>query len=211
MKSVCATGSKLSGQSPAQALRAAQLEFLKNARASGKRANPYYWGAFVHTGVFRQRCVKQKISMGDREASRGGGSECDRRPGSWRVGYGGGGAYIITAEEVADLDLAGTHLVVLSACQTALGEAQGGEGVLGLRRAFVLAGAENLVMSLWAVPDVATKDLLTDFYKRYLSGESPAQALRAAQLEFLTQARASGKRANPYYWGAFVHTGIGTK
>jgi CHAT domain-containing protein len=89
---------------------------------------------------------------------------------------------ILTAEDVSGLDLSNTELVVLSACETGLGEIQTGEGVFGLRRAFVLAGAQTLLMSLWKVPDEQTKELMVDFYKRLMSGKSRAKALREAQL-----------------------------
>jgi len=118
---------------------------------------------------------------------------------------------IVTAEEVAGLNLEGTNLVVLSACQTGLGKNRGGEGVLGLRRAFVMAGSEHLVMSLWSVSDKATQELLSDFYARYTKTGNPDQALREAQRAFLKQARKTGKRQNPFYWAAFVQTGIGIK
>jgi CHAT domain-containing protein len=99
--------------------------------------------------------------------------------------------------------------LVLSACETGLGESVGGEGVLGLRRAFVLAGTENLVMSLWSVPDRATCDLITAFYKHFLNGEKVSTALLYAQRESLARQRQSGKETNPFEWAAFVATGIG--
>ena len=108
---------------------------------------------------------------------------------------------ILTAEDVSGLDLLDTELVVLSACKTGLGEVQTGEGVFGLRRAFVLAGAKTLVMSLWKVPDRQTQELMVDFYRRVLEGQPRAEALRQAQLSMKT------KYPNPYYWGAFICQG----
>jgi CHAT domain-containing protein len=109
---------------------------------------------------------------------------------------------ILTAEDVSGLDLLDTELVVLSACETGLGEVHTGEGVFGLRRAFVLAGARALVMSLWKVPDEETRDLMEDFYCRTLNERQPgAEALRAAQLAL------KSKCADPLYWGAFVYQG----
>jgi CHAT domain-containing protein len=90
---------------------------------------------------------------------------------------------------------------VLSACETGLGDVQTGEGVFGLRRAFMLAGAKTLVMSLWKVPDEATKELMVDFYRRVLAGEGRADALRKAQLAI------KAKHPDPYYWGAFICQG----
>jgi len=77
---------------------------------------------------------------------------------------------LLTAEDVTGIDLLATELVVLSACETGLGEVQAGEGVFGLRRSFVLAGARTLVMSLWKVPDEQTRELMEDFYQRLLDG-----------------------------------------
>ena len=85
---------------------------------------------------------------------------------------------LLTAEDVTGLDLLATELVVLSACETGLGQVHVGEGVFGLRRAFVLAGAKTLVMSLWKVPDEPTRELMEDFYGRLLAGEGRAEALR---------------------------------
>lgn len=108
---------------------------------------------------------------------------------------------ILTAEDAATLDLSATELVVLSACETGLGEVQIGKGVFGLRRAFVLAGARTLVMSLWKVPDAQTQELMVDFYSRILNGEGRAEALRQAQLAIKT------KHPHPRYWGAFICQG----
>ena len=108
---------------------------------------------------------------------------------------------ILTAEDVSGLDLLATELVVLSACETGLGEVQVGEGVFGLRRAFMLAGAKTLVMSLWKVPDKQTQELMSDFYRRILAGEARAEALRQAQLAM------KQKYPDPYYWGAFICQG----
>lgn len=108
---------------------------------------------------------------------------------------------ILTAEDVSGMDLLDTALVVLSACETGLGEVQVGEGVFGLRRAFVLAGAKTLVMSLWKVPDQQTQELMEDFYRRILEGQPRAEALRQAQLVM------KAKYPDPLYWGAFICQG----
>jgi CHAT domain-containing protein/Flp pilus assembly protein TadD len=92
---------------------------------------------------------------------------------------------ILTAQEVAGLDLFGTKLVVLSACDTGVGEVKNGEGVYGLRRALVLAGSETQVMSLWPVSDKGTRDLMIEYYRRLLRGEGRSAALRAVQLQML--------------------------
>jgi tetratricopeptide (TPR) repeat protein len=108
---------------------------------------------------------------------------------------------LLTAEDVTGLDLLATELVVLSACETGLGQVHVGEGVFGLRRAFVLAGAKTLVMSLWKVPDEPTRELMEDFYGRLLAGEGRAEALRQAQLAM------KAKYPEPFYWGAFICQG----
>jgi CHAT domain-containing protein len=89
---------------------------------------------------------------------------------------------LLTAQGASGINLAATALVVASACQTALGDVQVGEGVLGLRRAFVLAGVQTLVMSLWSVPDVATAILMERFYHNLLTEKmGRAKALEQAQ------------------------------
>jgi CHAT domain-containing protein/tetratricopeptide (TPR) repeat protein len=108
---------------------------------------------------------------------------------------------LLTAEDVTGLDLLATELVVLSACQTGLGRVHVGEGVFGLRRAFVLAGAKTLVMSLWKVPDDQTHELMEDFYRHLLAGQGRAEALRQAQLAM------KAKYPDPFYWGAFICQG----
>ncbi|MGH9972202.1 MAG: CHAT domain-containing tetratricopeptide repeat protein [Pyrinomonadaceae bacterium] len=108
---------------------------------------------------------------------------------------------ILTAEDVTGLDLLATELVVLSACDTGLGEVRAGEGVFGLRRSFVLAGTKTLVMSLWKVPDAQTQELMEGFYARILAGEPRAEALRQSQLEM------KKKYPHPVNWGAFICQG----
>ena len=110
---------------------------------------------------------------------------------------------VLTALEAATLDLAGTQLVVLSACETGVGEVKNGQGVFGLRQAFAVAGAETVVMSLWKVDDNATKDLMTNYYQRLRAGEGRGEALRQAQLALLKQPQT----AHPYYWASFISSG----
>lgn len=108
---------------------------------------------------------------------------------------------ILTALEVSGMDLWGTKLVVLSACETGLGDLKQGEGVYGLRRALLIAGAETEVISLWPVSDQATAYLMIDFYKRLLSGGGRMESLRQAQLKLLKSLN------HPYYWAAFIPVG----
>ena len=115
---------------------------------------------------------------------------------------------LFTAEEVLWLDLSKVELVVLSACETALGERRAGEGMIGLRRAFGLAGARTVVSSLWPVKDRSTSDLMRSFYENLLTkNQSRSEALRNAQLEMLARNRATEKDALPSTWGAFVLSG----
>jgi CHAT domain-containing protein/Tfp pilus assembly protein PilF len=114
---------------------------------------------------------------------------------------------LLTALEVENLDLWGTELVVLSACETGRGEVQVGEGALGLRRAFQLAGAQAVLASLWMVPDAETSQLMTDCLKRWRDGAAPAEALRQAQLEMIRRLRlgaSANRQAPPLYWAGFI-------
>ncbi len=108
---------------------------------------------------------------------------------------------VITAEDVVGLDLRDTELVVLSACDTGLGEIHDGEGVMGLRRAFAIAGTRTLIMSLWKVPDLQTQQLMEMFYTELKKGTPRGDALRQAQLGVRQQ------HPQPYYWAAFICQG----
>ena len=114
-----------------------------------------------------------------------------------------GGSGILTALEASGLNLWGTKLVVLSACDTGVGQVRNGEGVYGLRRALVLAGAESQVMSLWPVSDRSTRDLMIGYYRNLTSGKGRGDSLRQAQLQMLQ----NKSRSHPYYWASFIQTG----
>ncbi|NER97874.1 MAG: tetratricopeptide repeat protein [Symploca sp. SIO1B1] len=110
----------------------------------------------------------------------------------------------LTAYEIASLDLSGTKLVVLSACDTGIGGLSAGDGIYGLRRALVLASAESQVISLWRVSDKGTKKLMEKYYTHLLDHkEGRSESLRKAQLEMLKNEDTS----HPYYWGAFINSG----
>ncbi|HJR05655.1 MAG TPA: CHAT domain-containing tetratricopeptide repeat protein [Pyrinomonadaceae bacterium] len=142
----------------------------------------------------------------------------------------GGEDGVLTALEAAGLDLWGTKMVVLSACETGLGDVTNGDGVYGLRRALVLAGSESQVMSLWQVSDAATRDLMTEYYRRLQAGEGRTEALRQVQLGMLkgeSQGTVAGggaqqrglsgttnaprtqaeERSHPFYWASFIQSG----
>ncbi|MBE9004106.1 CHAT domain-containing protein [Fortiea sp. LEGE XX443] len=110
---------------------------------------------------------------------------------------------VLTALEVAGLDLRSTELVVLSACDTGKGDIKVGDGVYGLRRALVIAGSQTQVLSLWLVDDAATKDLMVKYYQNLKVGKGRHEALRSAQLDLLN----SQEYEHPQYWAAFLPSG----
>ena len=133
---------------------------------------------------------------------------------------------VLTALEAANLDLWGTEVVVLSACETGLGDVRAGQGVFGLRRALVLAGSRSQLMTLWKVADEPTRDFMISWYRQILTGVPRAEALRAVQLAFFRgepipmsekrgvrlarqekQQQVSSNQKHPYYWAAFILSG----
>jgi len=112
---------------------------------------------------------------------------------------------ILTADEVSAIDLEGTQMVVLSACETGLGEVKQGEGVYGLRRAFQIAGARTVVTALWKVPDQLTAEAMGKLYK--MDGRNIPEKLRDMQVEQINKLRQKGDPDHPYSWGAFIALG----
>ncbi|MBP5339845.1 MAG: CHAT domain-containing protein [Prevotella sp.] len=105
---------------------------------------------------------------------------------------------ILTADEISRLDLSANKLIVLSACNTGLGDIDIVDGVFGLQRGLKRAGVKTILMSLWKVPDKETKELMRLFYKELLSGKTPHQSLKTAQNQLMTRGN------SPYYWAGFI-------
>jgi CHAT domain-containing protein len=116
---------------------------------------------------------------------------------------GAGDDGILSALEASGLNLWGTKLVVLSACDTGVGVVRNGEGVYGLRRSFLLAGAESLVMSLWPISDRTTRSLMTGYYQNLKHGRGRGESLRQVQLDLLRKQ----PDLHPFYWAAFIQSG----
>jgi CHAT domain-containing protein/tetratricopeptide (TPR) repeat protein len=119
----------------------------------------------------------------------------------------------LSAKEAARLQLDGTQLVVLSACETGLGNQRTGEGVFGLQRALTVAGARGTLLSLWKVPDAASRTFMERFYALLSQGMAPSAAVRQVQAEFRSQPTIGGKAklagwSDPYYWAAWQYSGV---
>jgi CHAT domain-containing protein len=108
---------------------------------------------------------------------------------------------ILTSLEASGLDLEGTELVILSACETALGDIRDGEGIYGLRRAFVVAGSKSQLTTLWKVDNDATRDVMISYYKALVAGGGRSEVLRNIKLAALND------RKHPYYWAGFIPSG----
>ncbi|MEX1310811.1 MAG: CHAT domain-containing protein, partial [Candidatus Sulfomarinibacteraceae bacterium] len=117
---------------------------------------------------------------------------------------------VLTAEEIAALDLSGVEWAVLSACDSGVGEVSVREGIFGLQRAFRIAGARTVIMSLWAVDDEAAREWMAALYRAHLvEGLATAEAVRRASLDILAARRSRGASVHPSSWAPFVASGDG--
>jgi CHAT domain-containing protein len=117
-------------------------------------------------------------------------------------------ASILTAQQIASIDLRGVEWAVLSACNTGYGEAVSGEGVLGLERAFRVAGAKSVVMALWPVDDQVTREFMRGLYtERFGRHATTADSVWNASRQLLKERQLAGKSTHPWYWAGFVGAG----
>jgi CHAT domain-containing protein len=114
---------------------------------------------------------------------------------------------VLTAAEIASLDLSGVEAVVLSGCATGLGEVAPGEGVLGLQRAFRIAGARRVIMSLWNVQDQSAREWMRELYDVRRTGFGDATSVRRASRRILRRRETEGRSTHPFFWGAFIASG----
>jgi CHAT domain-containing protein len=201
------------------------FDYLKGIKKEGeaiaKRFSvPLHHGDEARVGWLKQVCHSPRIlHLATHGFFLNSQQACDRKDPLLRAGLALAGANtglrhqplpadagngILNGMDVTELDLLDTELVVLSACDTGLGEERKGEGLFGFRRAFVLAGARTLVMSLWKVPDRETKYLMIHFYQELREGTSRAEALKKAQRKMK---QIKKRYSHPFYWGAFICQG----
>lgn len=160
-------------------------------------------GFFVEeAGILRQRATGNDGQQYVTEEYMAGRSSGLALAGANATLASGAGDGLMYAAKLRQIDLAGTELAVLSACDTSLGAVLPGEGVDSLRQALEVAGARSMVTSLWSVPDLETRLLMTDFYDALASGASKSGALRQAKL------RVKQRQGHPFYWASFVMTGM---
>lgn len=182
-------------------------EFLPDAKVSTTALSPSrVWFGLLRptTGRFdpnepdpENMLLRSYVALAGANLDRGDESDTDCNDG------------ILTALELARVNLWGTRVVVLSACQTGLGDVANGEGVYGLRRALIIAGSQSQLITLWSIDDQSTVELMANYYRFLRRGLSRAESLRQSQLLFLKPERQ--ELIHPYYWAAFVPSGLWTK
>ena len=171
--------------------KAANTSGTRAVNAAARIENPLLRSGLAFAGANLTR-IARTSAVGERDGGSGGvKSSAEAEDG------------ILTALEAANLNLWGTRLVTLSACDTGVGVVRNGEGVYGLRRAFFLAGAESIVMSLWPVSDLITREMMTGYYGGLKQGLGRGAALRRVQLQMLKRPR----RSHPFYWASFIQAG----
>jgi CHAT domain-containing protein len=197
--------------------------------------NRYSYVHFATHGFFASQKAESASAAGPQSQDRSGAADSARQEligfhpgllsglvlaGANRPAQPGQDDGILTALEVAQLDLGHVDLATLSACETGLGKWAAGEGLLGLQRAFQVAGARSVVATLWTIDDEAGRQLMIDFYDNLWGKKmSRVEALRAAQLTMLREGgkrgfvrldvpkAADSQRAPPYYWAPFILSG----
>ena len=166
-------------------------------------------GQRVEQFPYRQRLLGRPV-IGNLEGAQGGalaavGAELQQSNEAAALGEDDG---ILTAEEITSVDLSGVEWAVLSACDTGIGEVRAGEGVFGLRRAFQIAGARTLIMSLWPVDDEVTRAWMRELYtNRFIKHMSTIDSVHEASLALLNERREKGLSTHPFYWAGFVAAG----
>jgi CHAT domain-containing protein/tetratricopeptide (TPR) repeat protein len=196
--------------------REAELKAVKSPRVLHLATH----GFFLSDQDFKGTNALAWSSPFPQSASRRGGSRNDWENPLVRCGIALAGANraqqitnaiaedgVLTGLEASLLNLQGTELVILSACQSGAGDVRIGEGVMSLRRAFRIAGAETVLASHWSVSDKATSQLMTEFMRRWRAGEPRARAWREAQLSLIRSKGAKEDYSNPFFWSAFTLTG----
>ncbi|HEV8200964.1 MAG TPA: CHAT domain-containing tetratricopeptide repeat protein [Candidatus Polarisedimenticolia bacterium] len=190
----------------AEAERYGTLHLATHAYFVNDRCGPGAAGGPVEASEGGGRAPKPQPALEDPLLWSGlalAGANLRRDPATGVAGDDG----LLTAEEIASLDLSGVRWAVLSACRTGVGTLRSGEGVLGLRRAFAIAGAGTLITSLWRVEDEATSAWMTALYRARFRGLSSAASVRQAGLDLLTAQRAAGRPVHPFFWGGFIAAG----
>jgi CHAT domain-containing protein/tetratricopeptide (TPR) repeat protein len=168
--------------------------------------NPLLQSMLVLAGANSRANRPRLVQSGDKvltiEKARSAGL-AEEKPAPVAIGDG-----LLTAYEITSMDLRGTELVNLTACQTGAGVAADSDGITGLRYAFLLAGARSIIMSLWDVPENQTLRQMESFYTEWLrKGQSRYRAFRSAQLSSLDRARKEHGSGHPFLWAGFVYIG----